>query len=294
MLISQELISKVEAINAEKGLPCLDDIYARDLQDIDVKNFMEKYDISTDSDTYKYGKSVIHSFIRSKNDPRYYPRLVLVDGRIGIVESFRSQQLEEFYLTRPKQRYDKSTQWLSDLTMKNAPFNIGNSKAVEYLNSALVDVYNKKGAWIVGSMGIGKSTLIGCFVGTLKARNIAFEFLGVNNFLNELKELMNQQGSNLEKRKNELINVPILIFDDIGVEQPTPWNLRTLQDIISARFDRKSPTYFTSNLTKDDYLRQYEKAVNGAVVQRYRKKAIEPIAQEVQMSGKDWRNHDGR
>ena len=290
--IAGTLLSKAEGVLKAKGLGTLEDIYQEDLNDIDVREFMQKYDLTTESEAYIRGRSTIHRFVRAKNDPITIPKLILVNENIDYVEHYRSERLQEYFTTRPKAKFDKSTSHTAKNTFDMVEMTVNNAEAISYLKGFLQDYGKTKtvGMWLVGSMGVGKTHIMGAFANELKHNNVAFEFLNVNNFLNELKEMMNIQGSNLEKRKRELIKeTPVLIFDDIGVEQPTPWNLRTLQDIISARYDNNLPTFFTSNLTKMDYIGQYQGQVQPAVVERYKNKAILPIAQEISMSGKNWR-----
>lgn len=290
--IAGTLLAKAEGVLTAKGLGTLEDIYKENLSDPDVQEFMEKYDITTDSETYQRGKSTIHRFVRAKDDPVTIPKLILVNENIDYTEHYRSERIHEYFTRRPKARYDKSTSHTQNVTFEQVEQSVGNIEALGYLKGFLENYGKTKtvGLWLVGSMGIGKTHIMGAFANELKDKNIAFEFLNVNNFLNELKEMMNIQGSNLEKRKRELIKeTPVLIFDDIGVEQPTPWNLRTLQDIISARYDNDLPTFFTSNLTKMDYIGQFQGQVQPAVVERYKNKAILPIALEIGVAGKNWR-----
>lgn len=64
-----------------------------------------------------------------------------------------------------------------------------------------------------------------------------------------LDEIKNTWNSDYSERKliNEIIQTPVLIIDDIGIERPTDWVNEKLYDIINSRMISKKITIFTSN-----------------------------------------------
>lgn len=284
----------VMEIVRKKATMTLDEIYEQDRSDIDVKEFIKKYDI--EPETYYNGRGVIHEFVRAKDsDPVMYPRLRLIEGHIQIEYAYRSQRLQEFYTRRPKSFYDKSVEHLKGITLDDIKIEVTNSQAVGYITDFLT-IYKgnprQKGMWLVGSMGIGKTYLLGALAGELKKENIAFEFIGMDQFLHDLKGMMKAKDSNLEKRKNELKEATsVLLIDDIGLERPSYWNNEVLKGILQYRYDNKLPTFFTSNLTMADYCKQLLSAddLNRADVERFYNKMLMPLSVEVSMGGRNRR-----
>lgn len=293
----RSILNKNMPIVERKAGMTAQEIYDADLRDYDVREFMAKHDIAEDSDTYKTGRSAIHEYVtRKAGDVVMMPILRFINGHISVDYKYRNERLEEYYTVRPKARYDKSVEHLRGLTLADAELTTDNSKAYGYLKQFLENVDSRKsknkGMWLVGSMGIGKTYLMGCFAGELRKRNIAFEFIGMNNFINELKAMMSEEDRNLEKRKEELKDrTPVLIIDDIGLEPPTRWNIQQLQDILHYRYDNDLPTFFSSNLTKGDYCQQLLTAdkVERTVVERLYSKMLEPLSVEIGMSGRNRR-----
>ncbi len=103
--------------------------------------------------------------------------------------------------------------------------------------------------------------------------------------------MMNQDGANLEKRKNQLKKVSCLLIDDMGLENATAWVVSNFSDILSYRLDNNLPCFFTSNLTKYDYGINLAngKDVDRVQAGRFYKRTLEPIATEISMSGQNRR-----
>lgn len=279
----------------KKGMPSLDEILESDLQHSEVKDFLQRYDIDLKSDTYKRGRSALHEFVNATyNDPIRIPVLQLYNGNIWVAYKYRSERLRDYYTNKPKAKYDKSVSHLIGLSSKDIELDHGNSKAVSFMR-AFINTYKEKpkqkGMYLIGSMGIGKTYLMGCLAGELKKNNIAFEFIGMQNFMNELNSMMNDYGPNLQKRKKEVQEIPVLIIDDLGLERASAWALQTLTDILIPRYENQLPTFVTSNLTKADYCKQLltGKEVNKSQTDRLYSKALQPLNVEIGMSGRNRR-----
>jgi DNA replication protein DnaC len=59
-------------------------------------------------------------------------------------------------------------------------------------------------------------------------------------------------------------DMPILVLDDLGAEQTTPWAITTLQLIIDRRYREERPTIITSNLSPE----QIEKQIGFRIASR--------------------------
>ncbi len=109
----------------------------------------------------------------------------------------------------------------------------------------------RKGLYLYGDFGVGKSCIAGAMAQELAMRDISVYMVYVPEFFRELKESI-QEGSSHQKVE-ELKRVSVLILDDIGAEGVSPW-LRdeVLGSILQYRVSHNLPTVYTSNFTYDE------------------------------------------
>ncbi|MED1797706.1 primosomal protein DnaI [Brevibacillus porteri] len=103
-----------------------------------------------------------------------------------------------------------------------------------------------KGLYLHGPFGVGKSYIMGAIGRELSERNVASLLVYVPDFIREMKDSISDQSY---AGKLELLKeVPVLILDDIGAENLTPWvRDEILGVILNQRANNHLPTLFTSN-----------------------------------------------
>ena len=70
--------------------------------------------------------------------------------------------------------------------------------------------------------------------------------------------------TNYEERFDYIKKSPLLLLDDIGAENVTPWSRdEILSPILQYRMDENLPTFFTSNLTLDELEKNLATTSNG-------------------------------
>lgn len=109
------------------------------------------------------------------------------------------------------------------------------------------DGKNPKGLYLHGSFGSGKTYLVSAMLNELAKKNIKSAIIFWPEYLRLLKSSFN----NDEYKTNfDLIKTsPILLIDDIGAENVTPWSRdEILCSILQYRMEEHLPTFFTSNL----------------------------------------------
>lgn len=105
---------------------------------------------------------------------------------------------------------------------------------------------DKKGFYLYGKLGVGKTTLMGSFVRMLAKYNYTCGIVHFQTFLTELKGSFNEAGSNDAMRM--MRNVDYLVIDDIGNENITSWSRdEILYSVLAYRFQNQKPTFFTSD-----------------------------------------------
>lgn len=105
----------------------------------------------------------------------------------------------------------------------------------------------QKGLYLHGSFGSGKSYLIAAMFNELAKKNVRSAIVYYPEFLRTLKESFSTD----YKEKYETIKkIPLLLLDDIGAENLTPWSRdEILGPILQYRMNEELPTFFTSNLS---------------------------------------------
>jgi primosomal protein DnaI len=105
----------------------------------------------------------------------------------------------------------------------------------------------QKGLYLYGNFGSGKTFLIAALFNELAKRGIKIAIIYWPEFLRDLKaSFSNDFGS----KYNYIKKIPLLLIDDIGAENTTPWERdEILGPLLQYRMQEKLPTFFTSNLS---------------------------------------------
>ncbi len=104
-----------------------------------------------------------------------------------------------------------------------------------------------KGLYLTGSFGSGKTYLIASLFNELAKKGTKSALIYFPELLRNLKSSF---GSDYEEKFSYIKKVPLLLLDDIGAENVTPWGRdEVLGPILQYRMDENLPTFFTSNLT---------------------------------------------
>ena len=157
----------------------------------------------------------------------------------------------------------------ADCTLENFEVDVDASSSIE-LNKArarcreYVETFaaldgastSERGLLFMGPPGVGKTHLA---VATLKALirryGVRGRFLDFSSFLAEIQATFDPSSSESKQRLlDPVIAAEVLVFDELGVSQPTPFVRDVLYLIINGRYSTRRPTLFTTNfqLKADD------------------------------------------
>ena len=144
--------------------------------------------------------------------------------------------------------YYNASEELKNAQMKDIYTN--DSKRLEVVKwlKTFIDNYpnTKKGLYLYGNFGCGKSYLISALFNELGKRKIKSAVVFWPEFLRDLKASF---GVDFNSKFKYIKRVPILLIDDIGAENMTSWSRdEILCSILQYRMDEKLTTFFTSNL----------------------------------------------
>ena len=138
---------------------------------------------------------------------------------------------------------------------------------IKYIGNFIKDYQDKKpvkGLYLYGNFGCGKTYLISAMLNELAKFNIKSAIIFWPEYLRMLKSSFNdsqEYKNNFEKIKE----APILLIDDIGAENVTPWGRdEVLCSILQYRMEEHLPTFFTSNLDIDSLEKHLASSNTGA------------------------------
>ena len=106
---------------------------------------------------------------------------------------------------------------------------------------------------IQGSYGCGKTHLAAAIANGCLGNGIPVLFVNVPDLLDYLRGAYNPRAEETyDERFNEVRDAAILILDDLGTQNATPWAEEKLYQIFNARYVHKRPTVITTNLDLED------------------------------------------
>ena len=121
----------------------------------------------------------------------------------------------------------------------------------------------QKGLYLYGDFGVGKSFMVAALAHDLsEKRGVSLTLLHYPSFVIDAKNAISD--GNVKTLVDEIKLAEVLILDDIGAEQSTPWvRDEILQVILQYRMQEDLPTFFTSNFNFEDLEKHFAKGKNG-------------------------------
>lgn len=106
----------------------------------------------------------------------------------------------------------------------------------------------KNGLMIIGSYGTGKTHLAAAISNQLIKTGTPVICMTMIDLLARIKETFDRNDQATEADIMRIYEeVPLLVIDDIGSEQPTEWGASKIYAIVNARYEAYMPTIITTN-----------------------------------------------
>lgn len=160
-----------------------------------------------------------------------------------------------------------------------------------YLNN---DNLTKKGLYLFGQMGVGKTFLLKRIAKKLAEQGKQIGFVNSSTLVQKVKSTFGGSGDEYDEMANLLKEVDYLFIDDIGAEPISSWfRDEFLFSILNDRMQKQKTTFFSSNYNLDQLSQIESRTVN----QKYRdidKSArlltrIEALTVQIELKGKNKR-----
>jgi DNA replication protein DnaC len=160
-------------------------------------------------------------------------------------------------------------------------------KIASYLSD--FDTDTSTGFFFSGRPGCGKSLVCCILINEIILKTgITCRFLKINSdFLTRMKAGFSNSpnsGDSAIRIFDTVKEIDFLVIDDFGVQKDTPWEQRTIYDLIDYRYENKKPTVFSSNKPLSDF----SELSNGRIVSR-----IRGMCNEIPFDLPDYRLYSG-
>jgi DNA replication protein DnaC len=122
--------------------------------------------------------------------------------------------------------------------------------AQRYANEFLTaEGFCRSGLLFIGPPGVGKTHLaVGVLVELIERYAARARFVELNTFFNQLVSTFGAaSGEPSQAVLAPLMESQLLVLDELGNQQPTPWIRDVLYLVINTRYARRLPTIFTTN-----------------------------------------------
>jgi len=162
------------------------------------------------------------------------PRLI---AAAGIPERYRECRLANFKVT------GGSTDVRGQLLQARAA-------AQRYANEFLTpDGFSRSGLLFIGPPGVGKTHLaVGVLIELVERYSVRGRFVELNSFFNQMQSTFGAASpESTQAVLAPLMESQLLVLDELGTQQPTPWIRDVLYLVINTRYSRRLPTLFTTN-----------------------------------------------
>lgn len=129
----------------------------------------------------------------------------------------------------------------------------GRLEVLNYVRDFMKNFPNLKGMYLHGSFGSGKSYIVNAILNELSKKGYTCVSVYYPLLLKKLKDAFNDKTGMYMEIYEELINADVLLIDDIGAENNTPWARdEVLGSILQSRMDNEKITFFTSNFNLNE------------------------------------------
>ena len=136
---------------------------------------------------------------------------------------------------------------------------------------------------MIGGYGTGKTHLAVAILRETAEAGIPGMFVVVPDLLGKMRASFNLKDGKADELVTTAKNAPLLVLDDLGAENPSPWVVELIYVLINHRYEHMLPTVITTNCNG----RELEEMFGRRVVSRLAEMTV-PVnirAEDYRMKG---------
>lgn len=148
----------------------------------------------------------------------------------------------------------------------------------------------RNGLFLIGGYGTGKTHLAAAIANQLLRAGTPVICMTMIDLLARIRETYDRQDATEAQVMRLYQDVPLLIIDDLGSENPTEWGSTMIFSIINARYEAYMPTIVTSNCGADELV---QRMTPRDATDRNAQKTVDRLREmcvAVQMDWPSWRS----
>jgi DNA replication protein DnaC len=130
------------------------------------------------------------------------------------------------------------------------------SAAERYVEEFIQDGggFRQSGLLLVGPPGVGKTHLVvGVLRNLIERYQVRGRFVEFTSLIHQIQSTFDADSPESKRQiLDPLSEAELLVLDELGAQQPTPWVRDLLYLIINNRYTRRLPTLFTTNYRLDE------------------------------------------
>jgi DNA replication protein DnaC len=170
----------------------------------------------------------------------------------GIRGRFLNRTFERFEIDEKNKRAYQAAKWYADNFPAMLP-----KKNKDGSGHISPPEKERNGLLITGNYGTGKTHLVTAISNQLIAGGIPVICMTMIDLLARIKQTFDRSDNATEADIMKIYEeVPLLVIDDIGSEQPSEWGSTKIFAIVNSRYEAYMPTIVTTNYAGDELIRR--------------------------------------
>lgn len=286
-------ISKLVPPVSEEARQKADERVRALLNDKDVKEFILTHALSGD-EIYK-SITAFNEYVLSR-DKGENVRLVYNVDYVYIThvpkDEATAQRMRDGI--RTKSEYDDVTEAFKNITFDDVVEDEHNALIVQAFKKRINEYeygLGKSGVWLYGKFGRGKSYIMGAVASEFRKKGVAVTYITTVGLMNAINKSIDYKDYEaIRNRTDSLKKAEVLILDDMGAENTRDYGYKSvLYDVLDNRAKDGLITFFTSNLSIDEYTELVAGRISVKLDAERMQERIEMLGKEIILLGENKR-----